>query len=52
MDIQIFDCNGQKVSEQKNDYNNGIDLTDLKKGFYLLHVVTKDKLFIEKVIKQ
>ncbi len=51
-DIQVFDCNGQKVSEQKNDYNNGIDLTDLKKGIYLLHVVTEDKLFIEKVIKQ
>ena len=51
-EIRIFDCNGRKVLEQKNDYNNGIDLTDLKKGIYLLHVVTKDKLFIEKVIKQ
>ena len=51
-DVQIYDCNGQKVSEQKNDYNNGIDLTDFKKGIYLLHVVTKDKLFIEKVIIQ
>ncbi len=51
-EIRIFDCNGRKVLDQKNDYNNGIDLTKLKKGIYLLHIVTEDELFIEKVIKQ
>lgn len=52
IEVRVFDCNGRKVLEQKSDYNNGIDLTDLKKGIYLLHVVTMDILFIEKVIKQ
>jgi len=51
-DIQIYDCNGQKVKEQININNNKVDLTELKNGIYLLYLMTEDKLFIEKVIKQ
>ena len=53
--IEIFNCLGQKVNIDKvSKFENRtvVDLSSMKKGIYIVSVMTKNHLFNSKVIKQ
>lgn len=53
-DIKVFDMLGKLIFNINsiNNHSTSIDLSHLVQGFYHLKIITKDKIFIHKIIKQ
>lgn len=55
VDIRIFDVQGQLVLQQRVDAGNGVinlNVTDLPKGYYTIHMNVEGQLFSEVLLKQ
>lgn len=49
--IELYDLQGRKILNA--DFGSGIfDIKDLESGMYLLYLKTKDRTFVEKIIKE
>jgi len=49
----VTDLSGQMIKSQIQSFLSGvIDITDVPKGIYILHVSTTDEQFIQKLIKE
>ncbi|GEM_PF-1683900 len=50
--IQVFDLNGKSVESKVNIPTAFVDISKLPQGIYFVHVITKNKTYVGKIIKE